>query len=146
MARRLAVVDPGKNTGVCIIERRPSFVRMLEWTLWSGPPFEAVQYVEDWLRSTANAAVVCERFTFTSVKHTRQYDALEIIGALRYVANKYATFELQSRSERFRIPLDVAKRFAQPTDDDQESALRHAVVAAVRHGLVDPVTYVVRST
>src|SRR5690606_14923826 len=106
-----AIVDPGKNTGVCIVQPRSD---SLEWILWSGKPLDAVQYVEDWLASTANAVVVVERFTVTSVKHTRQYDALEIIGALRYVASKYCDFEIQTRADRFRIPRDVALRFARP--------------------------------
>lgn len=103
-------------------------------------------FVHDWVKYRAPVTIVAERFTVTSIKHTRQYDALEVIGALRYFSfEQNHEFELQSRADRMRVRRDIALRFALPKDDDQESALRHAVVAAVRHGLVDPLTYMVRS-
>ncbi len=143
VGRRFAVVDPGKNTGLCWVER---VVGGLRWELWSCSPLQAVAIVDDFAKYRDYVTIVAERFTVTNIRHTRQYDALEVIGALRYVAHKrQAWFELQGRSDRMRVPREVALRFAQPKDDDQESALRHAVVAAVRHGLIDPVTYVVRS-
>lgn len=130
---RIIAVDPGKNTGVCVVEPQ---LNSLWWVLTSGTPLEMVGYVEDCLKTYGVCVVIVERFTVTSVKHTRQYDALEVIGALRYLAHREgAVFELQSRSDRLRARA-VARQFAHPADDDQESALQHAVLAAVRHGLI----------
>lgn len=141
--RRLIAVDPGKNTGVC---SAAPMTDSLEWKLWSGEPYEAINRVFSFVRYAGpRTAIVVERFTVTNTHHTRQYDALEVIGALRWIARResVSVFELQARADRLRIQTNIARRFGRPTDDDQMSALKHALFAAARHGLVDPITFYV---
>ncbi len=130
-------VDPGLITGFGAWCGQDRFL------LNSLRAMEAVSDLEDMISGAVDmnehVIVVAERFTLTSVKHTRQYDALEVIGALRYLCNRHgAEFELQSRAARMRVSNSVARRFGDWTDDHQLSALKHGIVAATRHRILDP--------
>jgi hypothetical protein len=94
--------DPGKVTGIA--------------TYWSGsvssmqePTWYAIDRIWAMLGAPSMpvSTIVCEAYVVTAatLRKTRQYDALESIGALRWMANKHhIEFVLQT-------PAD-AKRFA----------------------------------
>lgn len=132
-------VDPGKNTGLCVITRVGD---ALAFELRSGDPFFIVSYVHD-IAAVVNekCVVAAERWIAISHKHSPQYDALETIGALRYVCGINGTpFELSSRADRKRVTKEIITQVTdvRPTDDDQESALQHAILTAVKHRVIDP--------
>lgn len=93
-------VDPGKTTGL-------AWLLDDEFTSVDLPPLEACDQVERLLRRRGDrpALVAAERYNITqqTVKLSRQYDALEVIGALRWLAHAHrATFVLQGASDAQR--------------------------------------------
>lgn len=124
-------VDPGKKTGIFALESETGA------RLWSTEisAFAAVSYVDDYISLHSNVLLAVERYTIGSLKMTVQYDALEVIGTLRYLARKKShRFQLQSRAEKSRIPNDVLKSigFYVPGFDDANDAARHAFIAFAR--------------
>lgn len=130
-------VDPGAMTGICKFN---SLYRT--WHAKALPALQAMEWIDKNVTHDPNAFLVCERFIFTSVKHTRQNDALEVIGVCRYIAHLCSVpFELQNRSDRVKVPIKLAREIgsfesAKITDHELD-AVRHAVVAVVRHGGVE---------
>ena len=116
-------------------------------TSWQAPqvyeftPFGAIDHVHTLLTrwaSSTQVIVVAERFVFTSAKHTSQTSALEIIGALRYLSRiNVATFELQSRSVKSRVPNSMLIHrvgwWLVNSKGDGNDATRHLLVALARH-------------
>lgn len=103
-------------------------------------PFDTVWYVDRTLqRFSGEVFVVVERYVITrkTVMSTRQSDALETIGALRYVAQRsLATFELQNTSDRLKVRPEVLRHLGwyNPTADDHAiAAAQHCYIALVRH-------------
>lgn len=130
-------IDPGKITGICKFDSKD-----VSWKAKALPALEAMAWVDKNVTQTKNTFVVCERFIFTSIKHSTQNDALEVIGVCRYVAHLCnVPFELQNRSDRMKVPVTLARKIGsfesgKPTDHELD-AVRHAVVAVVRHGGVE---------
>lgn len=130
-------VDPGATAGLVAFEEH----NLQPWVMRvQGRPMDVVQMVDQGLKVGSalprQRVVVCERFTLTSVKHTRQYDALEMIGALRYVAHLYgAAFELQSRADKSRVSNLVLRAHGLYRGDEPHmmDAARHCLLAIVRH-------------
>lgn len=96
---RVLAVDPGGTTG---------------WMLWGGDP----GHLDDWGECSPTDffqllnciacgwldAIVCERYTVTAntLKKSRQTDALELIGVLKYEAwQRDIPFVLQQQNPRF---------------------------------------------
>lgn len=84
MGERLLIgVDPGKACGFAVLD---------DMTLSSDDltVYEACTKLERLLAKKRPTIVAVERFTFqaSSVKKTRQYDALEFIGVARYMCTK----------------------------------------------------------
>lgn len=126
----LIAVDPGKTCGFFRLNAPGTTPYLAEY----DDPFNCVRVVQGILNVNlgADLHVVVERFTFTSIKQTRQYDALEVIGALRYVARLGgASFTLQSRSDKTRVTNDMLRRLDWYTVRGNGHAN-----AAAQHGLV----------
>jgi hypothetical protein len=99
----LVAVDPGVVTGLATWDSDGEVC-----TSWQEPTWYAVDRVWAMLESRAAEVVICEAYTVTAatLRKTRQYDALESIGALRWMSNRHGVeFVLQT-------PAD-AKRFVE---------------------------------
>ncbi len=98
----IIAVDPGKITGLATWSAG-------QMSSWQEPTWYAVDRVWAALGSTMPVdVIVCESYTVTAstLRKTRQYEALESIGALRWMSNRHGVeFVLQA-------PAD-AKRFAE---------------------------------
>jgi hypothetical protein len=138
----IIAVDPGKMSGLFVVNEKTSYS--------FGTELEAIDCVSevDRLleihRATQGAIHIhCERYTMTSGKHTQQPEALEIIGALRYLAYKTGeTFTLQGRSERMRVTREqlAVIDWWVPGKDHVNQAARHAFLGLAQrwpdHSLV----------
>lgn len=93
-------IDPGKMTGLFRLDDDPSRPPThLECSAYS-----AMNELEGQLMAGSvdeNFFVVCERYTQQSLRLTPQYDALEVIGVVRWLCHRYgAELILQSRSQK----------------------------------------------
>lgn len=127
---RIIAVDPGKRCGM--------FTFHLQTGIWSAcedDPFTIVRAVEDLVSQDIHISwyVVAERFTTSRAITTQQPEALEVIGALRYVARRHhqGDITLQSRSVKSRVPNSMLRAI----DWWHESHGGHSLDAA-RHALV----------
>jgi predicted RNase H-like nuclease (RuvC/YqgF family) len=139
--RLLIGVDPGLTTGLAAIDldAEPDSPKLLAW---EASPHSAIRWVHTWLDGGMAARVATERFVIPvgASKLSRQPDALEVIGALRYLcdeANPRVPFELQDRAARNRVSLTVLhdlgwSRLPGGTGHSRD-ALRHALLALVTH-------------
>lgn len=133
----MIAVDPGAMCGVAsnVAHNSILFYREL-------PPFETVSWVEDQLRrlpADVIADLTAERYTMTRQHHTQQPEALEVIGALRYLSRKYprVRFTLQSRSVKSKVTNDVLRELDwYPLGDHARDATRHLVVRQVTLGIL----------
>lgn len=99
MSRFLIALDPGKSSGLSLID-----ITDIEnaSVVWSGEydQFETCKSIEDMLSSDEHEyEVVCESFIITAQTHkkTQSTWSLEILGAVRYFCQKYgASFVLQT--------------------------------------------------
>lgn len=141
------VVDPGEMCGYIMLSSAGNVLGFGE-----APPYETVKILEQYLDENAVPVatyIVAERYTITPVTHkmTRQYAALETIGALRYVAAKHRrALHLQDRSEKGRVSnsLLIDLGWYKPTRDGHANdAARHAFRALMKH---QPNCDLVRST
>lgn len=92
-------LDPGLTCGYAQLDGDT-------FTSYDLSPMDACTMLEQMLQRGRPTIIAAERFTFqaSSSRKTRQYDALEIIGAARYLCHKYiATFTLYGASEAQRI-------------------------------------------
>lgn len=141
---RIIAVDPGKMCGVFVYDTLTN-----AWTTCEDIAYSAVVFIEAHISATDDTHVVAERFTFQA-KLTHQYDAIETIGALRFICRRLdfigprrVTFTLQGRAQRMRVSYDDLRHIgwyrASPGGHVME-ATRHAVIALARacpdHGLV----------
>jgi hypothetical protein len=141
---RIAAVDPGKTCGFAWLT---TDVAPWRFQSWERDRFDAVQYVGYLARNNALHLIVCESFVPRPGVRSWQPDALEVIGALRQIAND-TTVPLETQA-----PAD-AKRFStndklskldwrNPTPGGHaDDAARHLLLAAVRHGFIDPAQFV----
>lgn len=139
----IIAVDPGKMCGLIVVNEVDGRT-VLHAEL---SPYETVETVWSMLHGTQPLTVVSERFVITpqTHKHTRQYDAIETIGALRYVCRRTDTdFELQSREVKDRVKNETLKLLGwwKPTlDGHANDAAKHAFAAFMR---LNPSSEVVR--
>lgn len=130
---RIIAVDPGGTAGVAFgafHEGVPPDVTLFEMT-----PHEALFYVGD---SLPVDLVVCESFIPRPGVRTWQPDALEMIGALRYLCRVAGVrFELQSPASAKRLAtnarLDALGWRHRTPGGHADDAARHLLVAAMRH-------------
>lgn len=145
---KIIAVDPGKVSGVAQFERRgegPGF------SLWTEelPTWEAVDYVHDQLRvgtfGRGTDILVVEAFTISArtLRGTRQYEALESIGALRYLAGITNTpFRLILPATSKRLATDEKLKhldwYTSSRGGHANDAARLILVTALQEGLIDP--------
>jgi hypothetical protein len=125
-------IDPGKTAG---------YIRWTEgyadpWSMWQDDALYVVRELARNLKTMDNHCVIVERYTQQSLRMTPQYDALEMIGALRYLAwDNGVKFELQSRADKSRVPNDVLRKHGlwRPNEPHMMDAARHCLIAIARH-------------
>ena len=139
---KLVAVDPGKMTGIAELDQEGHF--------WSEeePTWLAVEYLHDQLRRFGGSSVallVCEAYVISArtLKATRQYEALESIGALRYLAGRAdVPFKLVTPAASKRLATDDKLRHLGWYDPSRgghkNDAARVLLVAALEHGWIDP--------
>jgi hypothetical protein len=138
----IVAVDPGKMCGMFAAHESGNIVGCLE-----APPFETINWVESFVRLHESATLlVIERFSIgpETTKMTRQYDALETIGALKYVAAKLrVSVRMQARGDRIKVTNATLKQigwYSATAGGHVNDAARHCFVTfAVRfpdHDLV----------
>ena len=140
----IIAVDPGKTCGFAWL--RPgagtgpeslSVFESTEMDRWSAVS-EATDHV---------SLVVCESFVPRPGVRTWQPEALETIGALRYVCDRAGVpFETQAPAEAKRFSTNeklAALGWRNPTKGGHaDDAARHLLLAAVRHGVIDPAQFI----
>jgi hypothetical protein len=101
VAKRLLIgVDPGKTSGLAVLDGDDF------WSVDLDDPLDVCDEVHRMLRWKRPTVVAVERYTFTRAagRMTRQYDALEVIGALRYICHTSGvSFVLRGASESARV-------------------------------------------
>lgn len=126
-------VDPGGTAGVALsINGRPPLT-------WELEPMEALELVESML--SRSATVVCESFVPRPGVRTWQPDAIEMIGALRYMCRRHdVPFRLQSPASAKAFGTnDKLKRVGwRPLGDHARDAMRHLLLALTADGVIDP--------
>jgi hypothetical protein len=149
MARKknksLVAVDPGLITGVATLSQNPNGKLFNTVEL---PAMEAVSWIENYIQKGQNMSeihVVCEAFTINdhTAKETRQYDALEVIGAVRYLCEVY--------NLEFHTPVKPSVRkvissellqdigwYRSSPDKHMIDATKHVVAFGLRMGILKP--------
>jgi hypothetical protein len=141
---RLLAVDPGSTTGIARYTSAEGQEDFTSYQLAAMPALDSVHMLlrEEPLRPDI---VVCERFIVSAatLKKTQagMYDALDSIGAVRYLCWYYAVpFELQAPAERKFATNARLKQLGwrNPTEGGHaDDAARHLLVAAIRRELFD---------
>lgn len=130
----ILAIDPGKTCGLVAIKQDGSLYLRME-----ADPYRTCSAASDIIARVRPLIVVCERYTIVPKVMSQQTDALETIGALRYIcARAGVEFVLQSRSERTRVNNETlqllglwAPRTLSPGGHVNE-ATRHGVAYIVR--------------
>lgn len=131
-------VDPGGTTGVasCQIDQEPHYFDAFQET-----PEHVLNWTWDVMRSWGRSCIIhCESYTITArtTKLSRQYDALYVIGALRWQAQHWgAMFKLQDPAVAKKMASNSLLRkrdFWTPAKEHANDAARHMVVALVEAG------------
>ncbi len=133
-------VDPGKTTGLAWLEfpcndHSPHATQL--------PALSAVREVEHRLNvmDGLEILVACESFVPRPGARTWQPDALEVIGALRYLCAKHDVEfveQLSADATNFSTNKKLDQLGWRAHRDHADDAVRHLLLAAVRRGLVDP--------
>lgn len=143
MTKAVLAVDPGGTTGWASGYYKgvyPEFHsgEVRDWMEWCARVHSILMAGDfDW-------TVVVERYTVTSetAKKTRQYDALEIIGVLRYLCHLTETpFVMQTPAEAKAFATDRKLHhmgwFTRGRGHANDAA-RHLLVYTAKAGLIDP--------
>lgn len=141
----IVAVDPGKTVGVAYLDRTGNH------TSWQADVGDAVQMLwralHIWHGPNTEykpRLMVVERYQITpdTLKKTRQYDALEVIGALRYECLEHGVpFELQLKNAAFKIGTAARLRalgWYRPSKEHANVATGHLALALVRHSKLSP--------
>lgn len=136
MHKTVVAVDPGGTTGICLWspEVGPSLMEMV--------PNEAVEFLAE-CAAKIQPLYVIEKYTITAAtaKMTQQHDALEIIGALKYIALKHRhPLVLQTPAEAKKFSTnEKLKRIGwyKPGLPHARDASRHALLFAAKNGLIN---------
>jgi hypothetical protein len=149
--KHIISVDPGKATGVCLVEwsgdqqeipqlKMSGEVQPEEFAKW----FETALSIAMSLNSTENISVVCERFTITAqtVRNSQAPYSLEQIGVLKHLCriNEYDPERIV-----FQSPVDAKSMFPNPTlkkvgiwhkggEGHANDSIRHALLRLVKTG------------
>lgn len=139
---RIIAVDPGKTTGIAakIGGNTNNLDAPATWQLGVD---EAVDLCEELLNTDAfPGIVVCESFVPRPGAKTWQSDAVEIIGVLRHLSRWHGhKFYLQSPTDAKRFVSNDRLRalgwYRTTEGGHMNDAMRHMLLAQVRHGCVD---------
>lgn len=140
----LIAVDPGKTTGVATWYLDRAFEEPMATQIEGSLDF--CDYVHALLAGhyDDDIVIICEKYTINAgtLKKSRQYDPLEIIGTLRWFAHQYEIdFVLQSPAEAKRFATnDKLKKIGwyTPGRDHAADAMRHLLLYSVKNGHVNP--------
>lgn len=123
-------VDPGGTTGYAWAEMHEA--GELRVFAWQDPPMDFLSWAHNHIESNPFCEVVVERYTITqkTIKLSRQSDALEVTGALRYLAYLYGDRKIiqQGPSDVMRLFTDdrlKALGWYVPDKEHANDALRH---------------------
>lgn len=141
-------VDPGGMTGVALCRFPSGTGDIIEDRIFEAnelPPMEAIDWVDEVLKHRGKEEVhlLVEAYTVTSntVRHARQYDALEVIGATKWLCYKEAnvTWKLQTPASRKVVSNDVLHNldmYKGSKDKHMIDAAKHLVLGALKLGLI----------
>jgi len=143
---RVLALDPGGTTGLA--QGWWHADGALDFTSWELETLEALAAVEQFASAPRGSprAVVCESWTPRPGIRTFQPEALESIGAARYLCWQYhVPFTLQSPADAKRFATNAKLKilgWRNPSPGGHaDDAARHLMVYAVQHGLVDPAVF-----
>jgi hypothetical protein len=138
VASVVVAVDPGGTTGIAL------------WTPPMGLSLKevrggdkAVDWLADIARQVGHAHFVVERYIITpaTAKMSQQHDALEIIGALKFLIRKYGhTLTMQTPAEAKAFSTDKKLKnvgWYQPGQGHARDASRHALLFLAKQGIID---------
>lgn len=136
-------VDPGKVTGVAMIHYSSSSDIFDTFYAFELPAMKAAKEIDCLIADNYESGhLECEAYTVNSntVKHARQYDALEMIGVCRFLTMSNGwDFHLQSPGSRKIVTVEALDRLGwhKPSKDKHmEDAAKHMTVACMRMGIL----------
>jgi hypothetical protein len=145
----IAGLDPGESTGLLVLQLTSAGGVSVR-TRYQGPPSEALQRLEDVVRSAAlwrqDVLIAGERFTVTdrTGKRTSQPTPLKVLGAAEQLAYQYTNveFTLQSPADAKKLASNDVLRdvgfytrasdVGCPDANDVNDAARHALLGLMR--------------
>lgn len=143
---RILAVDPGGTTGIALKDFCCEPFNEAPGT-WMPVGFQrTASLLEQKILYDECDLVVCERFTIgpsTRGKSTRgSNEAIELIGLTRYFCSKQdVPFEEQAPADAMSFVPDSRLRMIgwyKTGEDHQRDAMRHCLLAGVRHEVVKP--------
>lgn len=139
-------VDPGKVTGVATYQTWDKKFESFEL-----PALEAMEAVcdkvESMLNSRGTVEIVCESFTINSftAQHSRQYDALESIGVLKFLTHRHRgsslNLEMRPPATRKVVSNEALQRLGwyNPSPDKHMiDASKHLATRCMQLGVLRP--------
>ena len=147
---RVLVCDPGKTAGWALMDVTEHVPIRLVYNAGEMPAWDYVDWVAETLKDSDT--LVCEAFIITpkTAKLSQQTDALEMIGALRWLCrDRYARFDVSQKAGDAREFDPKGAKLKQlnmwPTScDHAQMASRHLLLYCARYKLVDPRRLVLR--
>lgn len=135
-------VDPGGTTGYAWAERVAGEVKVYAW---QDPPMDFLEWAHGHIASAhPDLECVVERYTITqrTIKLSRQTDALEVTGALRYLMHAYRQSNIIQQNPSDVMRLFTNKRLKKlgwyvPGKEHANDALRHLGYRLAQRGLVE---------
>lgn len=130
-------VDPGGTTGLAVWS--PGLkLHLVELT-----PDDAVDWMSEVAQGATKKHFVVERYTITpaTAKMSQQHDALEIIGALKFLVRKYGhTLSMQTPAEAKGYSTDQKLKnigWYQAGKPHARDASRHVLLYLSKAGIID---------
>jgi hypothetical protein len=136
-------VDPGLEAGLCRWNSEVGYA-VDAFTYMEASGFEIIDAIDGEISRARRQnpmrsfAIVAERYTIgqRTLKMSRQYEALEMIGCLRWIAHRHTTsFTLQSRADKSRVSDADLRRMGLwiPDKTHAMDARRHMLVYVASH-------------
>lgn len=133
----VVAVDPGGTTGLAVWSPGMGI------SLWEGKPDEAVDRLANLSAINHKRHFVVERYIITpaTAKMSQQHDALEIIGALKYLVRTHDhTLSLQTPAEAKAFSTDTKLKtvgWYKPGLPHARDASRHLLLYLSKVGIID---------
>lgn len=130
-------VDPGGTTGLA------AWAPGMKLHLLELAPDDSVDWLSEVAQGTLKKHFVVERYTITAAtaKMSQQHDALEIIGALKFLVRKYGhTLTMQTPAEAKAFSTDEKLKnigWYQAGKPHARDASRHALLYLAKQGIID---------